>query len=102
MNEEFYSHSGIFFKEVTKGFDKRGLTGSLLLVKPVQILYLLAILMSACPLRGNHMKPKPFFTDQAVGLVLKRRIKATPQGSLDAAQRRSHSLSEDLENKTGR
>lgn len=81
---------------------KRGLTGSLYLVKPVQILYHLAILMSARPLRVNHMKPKPFFTDQAVGLVLKRRIKATPQESSDAAQRRSHALSEDLENKMDR
>lgn len=52
--------------------------------------------MSARPLRVNHMKPKPFFTDQAVGLVLKRRINATPQESSDAAQRRSHALSEDL------
>lgn len=92
LNEEFCSQSGIFFKGVTKGFDKRGLTGSLYLVKPVQILYHLAILMSARPLRVNHMKPKPFFTDQAVGLVLKRRINATPQESSDAAQRRSHAL----------
>lgn len=38
VNEEFYSQSGIFFKGVTKGFDKRGLTGSLYLVKPVTII----------------------------------------------------------------
>lgn len=80
---------------MTEGFDKRGLTGSLFVVQPVQILYYLAILMYGCSLRGNHMKPKLFLTDQAVGLVLKRRIKATSQASSDAAQRRSHVVSEE-------
>lgn len=94
LNEEFFSQLGIFVKELTEGFDKHGLTGSLYPVQPVQILCHLAILMSACSLRGNHMKPKPFFTDQAVGLVLKRRIKETSQASSDAAQRRSHALSD--------